>query len=113
VETFPTPTVGKKEQEFVGGDRQPPIIVVAVASPTDNLRDEIDESLAANRESDDNNGGRDKFLLLASSSEVRGSASSGFPASWVPRGDINDVINTIPESQVLENKMKERIKFVN
>jgi len=94
-ETVPAPTVGKKEQAFVGGDRQPPIIVVAVASPTDSLRDEIDESL-----SEDNNGGRDKFLLLASSSEVRGSASSGFPASWVPRGDINDVINTIPESQV-------------
>jgi hypothetical protein len=100
-ETVPTPTIGKKEQEFVGGDRQPPIIVVAVASPTDSLRDAIDESLSAKSESEDNNGGRDKFLLLASSSEVRGSASPGFPASWVPRGDINDVINTIPESQVL------------
>jgi hypothetical protein len=99
-ETFPAPPVGKKEQAFVGGDRQPPIIVVAVASPTDSLRDEIDESLSANSESEEKDGGRDKFLLLASSSEVRGSASSGFPASWVPRGDINDVINTIPESQV-------------
>ncbi len=112
-ETVPAPTIGKKEQEFVGGDRQPPIIVVAVASPTDSLRDEIDESLSANSESEDNNGGRDKFLLLASSSEVRGSTSSGFPATWVPRGDINDVINTIPESQVLEYIMKERMKLVN
>jgi hypothetical protein len=107
-ETVPTPTVGKKEQEFIGGVRQPPIIVVAVASPTDSLRDEIDESL-----SEDKHGGRDKFLLLASSSEVRGSASSGFPASWVPRGDINDVINTIPESQVLQHIMKKRMKLVN
>ncbi len=115
VETFPTPTVGKKEQEFVGGDRQPPIIVVAVASPTDSLRDEIDESLAAKSESEDNNIGRDKFLLLASSSEVRGSASSGFPASWVPRGDINDVINIIPESQVpvLQFVINERMKLID
>jgi hypothetical protein len=79
--------------------RSSPIIVVALASPPDPYRDELDG------ESEEEAEESPSRLMVSSSSEVRSSAwgslhAGGLPASsLLPRGEVTD-INIIPESQV-------------